>query len=164
MQINWDEIFAKHRGRFVNLATRYVGPNNAEDMVQQSFLLAYRFRDTFQGKSAPTTWLHKIVVRQCLMSKRSAAAQLTDLVDEFPEQVADDDSPLYCAQRNQEIGRIVDAIRNLPNLRKRVILLNLRGYDGKEISKLLGSSLSVVKSAKWHGMRQIREQLGVANG
>ena len=69
-------LFDSHGDRIFGLGLQMCGsPEDAEDLVQETFLRAYRAWDTFEGLSAPCTWLFTIAARTCkrLHRRRSGA-------------------------------------------------------------------------------------------
>lgn len=58
------------RARHIGLARGIVGEADAEDVVQTSYMKAYRNKHKFSGDSSPETWLHKIVFNTALNLKR----------------------------------------------------------------------------------------------
>jgi len=50
-----------YRSRDLNMAKRLVGADDAEDVVQEAYLKAFRFRESYHGDSAISTWLYRIV-------------------------------------------------------------------------------------------------------
>ena len=58
------KLVEEHGGKLYHLALKFCGnPADAEDLVQQTFLLAYRKWSQFKGDAAPTTWLYTIAAR-----------------------------------------------------------------------------------------------------
>lgn len=70
-----DEYFASlvrdHHRALIALAVPIVGTSEAEEVVQNAWLKAYRAMDGFQGRSAIRTWLSRIVINEARMQLRS---------------------------------------------------------------------------------------------
>ena len=59
-------LLEAHGGRLYSLALKFCGsPEDAEDLVQEVFLLAFRKWSQFKGESRATTWLYTIAARAC---------------------------------------------------------------------------------------------------
>lgn len=74
-------LWSEQRGRLLSLANRMTGnPADAEEVVQEAFLQAWRARGRFAGQSRPSTWLHRIAHNAALMHLRSRRRRPLDLV------------------------------------------------------------------------------------
>src|SRR4029450_9983684 len=82
----FEDVYRQYSTRLYNLAFRMVGnAADADDLLQEIFLTAYRKLDTFRGASALGTWLYRLGMNVCLDRLRSKAArqdQATDALDE----------------------------------------------------------------------------------
>lgn len=67
------ELVRGHQDSIYRLALRMVGPDEAEDVAQQSFIKAWQSLDGFTGGSAFGTWLYRIAVNACLDHLRRRA-------------------------------------------------------------------------------------------
>ena len=79
------------RRYFVRVATNIVGPEHAEDMVQDAYVLAFRFLHRFRGESSMKTWITRIVVNRCLAFLRKvktepAAVDIEPLISVLPDK------------------------------------------------------------------------------
>jgi len=65
------ELVKRHEGKVYALGFRFMkNREDAADVMQDTFLQAYRKLGSFEGKSAFSTWLYRIAVNICLMRKR----------------------------------------------------------------------------------------------
>ncbi len=72
----FEELYQQHATRLYNVAYRMVGnASDAEDLLQEIFLLAYRKLSSFRGDSTLATWLHRLAMNACLDHLRSRAAK-----------------------------------------------------------------------------------------
>lgn len=80
-------LWQRERGRLTTLARRMTGnAEDADDVVQEAFLSAWRHHARFQGASLPSTWLYRITANAALMClrrrRRRPAAQLASVSGE----------------------------------------------------------------------------------
>ena len=158
-------------GRLYSLGLRFCGnPEEAEDMVQETFLQAYRNWNQFQGRSNPATWLYVIASHVCHRFHRKRAGEpnrlesLEELLPFGEERIAvvpdEDDGPL--AERIREEGRqeIEAAIAKLPpNFRMPLILKEIVGFSLTEIAEILGTKENTVKTRLHRARLRIRKAL-----
>src|SRR5512141_23724 len=85
----FEDLYRQHATRLYNLSVRMLGnAADAEDAVQDTFLVAHRRLDSFRGDSALGTWLYRLAVNQCIDRLRSRSTRdlrATDSIDE-PER------------------------------------------------------------------------------
>lgn len=152
------ELVAAHGDRIFHLGQRLCDdPTFAEDLVQETFLRAYRSWDRFEGRSAPLTWLYSIASRACYRLQRRRAGQprkvepLDHLVSSVQRWRADDgaqdESPLDYTIRREEIERLHASISELPStFRLPLVLKELEGLTIREIAEVLGLREATVKT------------------
>ena len=149
-------VLVEQHGRAAfGLAFRLTGnPQDAEEVVQESFLRAYRRMGRFEARSNFGTWLHRIVVNCSMDALRArhsrreergvdAAADLAGVLPSggpSPERLA----------RSAEIRKRVDASMALLTPHERVAFA-LRHWEGRSIDDI-GSALGVQTSAAKHAV------------
>lgn len=148
-------------------------PADAEDLVQETYLRAYRYFDQFQAGTNIRAWLFKILTNTYINSYRKAAAEprSTSLEDteEFSlyHQMARDASSgsLGWEVEAQVLDRfaeedIREAIENLPPaFRMTVLLADVEGFSYKEIAEITGVSKGTVMSRLFRGRRLLQKAL-----
>ncbi|WP_194726274.1 RNA polymerase sigma factor [Noviherbaspirillum malthae] len=84
-------LFVKHQSQLLRFVQRYVrNPEDAEDVVQNTFVEALRCADRFSGLSKPSTWLFGIALNLARNQVRRTCSSLCDPIDEETlEQVVD---------------------------------------------------------------------------
>lgn len=81
--INIDKLYREHRHHLLRFVQRYVrNPEDAEDVVQNTFMEAVRCADRFSGLSKPSTWLFGIALNLARNHVRRSCADLCDVIDE----------------------------------------------------------------------------------
>ncbi len=145
----FEELHRQHARRLYNLAYRMLGDAaDAEDMLQEVFLQAFRKLSGFRGESALGTWLYRLGMNLCLDRVRSRAARdgrQTDSLD------AEDVPPMADASAKGElvVSRLdlERAIATLPaGCRAAFLLHDVEGFDHREVGEMLGISEGTSKS------------------
>ncbi len=147
---DFDALVENHTAFVYNVAFRMMGNHeDAEDVVQDAFLSAYRAFERFRGQAKVTTWLYRITVNAALMrlrkTKLSRKLTQTGLEDiEIPDWTS---SPSKEAV-NAELGdKLQEGISRLePDLRAAVVLRDVQGYSNQEAAEVLDVSVAALKS------------------
>jgi RNA polymerase sigma-70 factor, ECF subfamily len=143
----FEELYQQHAARLYNVAYRMLGHRtDAEDVVQDAFLLAHRRLESFRGEAALGTWLYRLTVNQCLDRLRSRAAREAHATDSLDEP----DSRWQPASRADATLERMDlqaAIARLPDGSRTVFVLHdVEGLEHREVARLLGISEGTSKS------------------
>jgi RNA polymerase sigma factor (sigma-70 family) len=104
-------LFEKHQQHLFRFVQRYVrNPEDAEDVVQNTFLEAVRCADRFSGLSKPSTWLFGIALNLARNQvRRNCAMQCDSVEDSFIEQIADLHADPASVIEQRQIVRMVEA-------------------------------------------------------
>jgi len=145
---------------------------DAEDTVQETFLRAWRRRETFQGRSTFRAWLYRIATNACLdllAKRRPRAASCGEvlwlqpypdlLLDELPADDADEPETVAVAQETIELAYLVAVQHLAPRPRAALILRDVLGWPAKDVAELLGDSVNSVNSALQRARAGMREHL-----
>ncbi|MCK8514883.1 sigma-70 family RNA polymerase sigma factor [Methylonatrum kenyense] len=158
MKIDIDQLYRDHFSYIVNVCRRYVG-EDAEDVAQDTFVKAWRFKDGFRGDAAPRTWLHKIAVTTCLnhIKTKSRRLPLADRDDE-PE-TPHLDTPDGIIEQEQTLSRISDTVDGMSVELGLTLLLNaLDGLKYEEIAEQTNVPLGTVRSRLHRARLMIQEE------
>lgn len=151
-------LLEKYGPKLHAVAMRLCGHRaDAEDLVQEVFLLAFRKWHTFRGDSDPGTWLYAIAARSCKARSRRkggvdsrvpAMSQLAPwretTVMEVAAAPAGDEDP---AERNEAVTRVQAAIARLPeHLRVPLVMKEVLGVRVEDVGKALGLSAGTIKT------------------
>ncbi|MFI9156415.1 RNA polymerase sigma factor SigM [Kitasatospora aureofaciens] len=146
------KLVNRHRDRLWAVALRTLGDREeAADALQDALVSAFRAAPGFQGRSAVTTWLHRIVVNACLDRARRSATRRTTPLDDDPQRLDSlvgtaepADSPVVRAEVHRELTA---ALAELPvEQRAALVLVDMQGYPVAEAAELLGVPVGTVKS------------------
>jgi RNA polymerase sigma-70 factor, ECF subfamily len=164
------ELITKYERRVYRMARQITqNDEDAEDVLQETFLKAFEHIDSFQGQSKFYTWLTRIAVNESLMKLRKRKSDRTVSLDENIETdeepivreiaVWDDTPELKYSQ--EEIRQILDkAIESLkPIFRTVFILRDVEELSTEETAEVLGLSIAAVKSRLLRARLQLREKL-----
>jgi RNA polymerase sigma-70 factor, ECF subfamily len=145
------EIVRRHRDRLWAVALRTLGDREeAADAVQDALVSAFRAAHTFRGRSAVTTWLHRITVNACLDRARKMASRRTaSIADEkrFEELLEPHESAAAPAERGELHSELLRALATLPaQQRAALVLVDMQGYSVAEAATVLDVPTGTVKS------------------
>lgn len=158
------ELVRRHRDRLWAVAIRTLGDREeAADALQDALVSAFRSAHTFQGRSAVTTWLHRIVVNACLDRARRAASRRTRPLDQEPGQDALlglDEAADVSAERGELRRELRTALDTLPaEQRSALVLVDMQGYPVAEAADILGVPVGTVKSRCARGRARLLPQI-----
>ena len=144
---------------------------DAEDLVQETYLRAFRFINRFKPGTNLKAWLFKILTNTFINQYRKAAREPdVDYLDDSEEfylyrSVREDGSPPLSESAEEaaldQLGQenIIKAIEDLPGpYRLAVILVDVEGFSYKEIAEMTSSKLGTVMSRIARG-RKILQRL-----
>jgi RNA polymerase sigma-70 factor (ECF subfamily) len=167
----FEQIVRHYSGMVFALAARLVGPWEAEEVVQETFLRAYRGLETFRGDASLKTWLYTIALNRARarqgtlarMRKVFASPRASSEDDQpWPGEEAPDPSasPEDQAVALEQRARLRKAIRNLPEeFRHAVVLRDLEGLSYEDIARVLSVPIGTVRSRIARGRAALVEEL-----
>jgi RNA polymerase sigma-70 factor (ECF subfamily) len=142
--------------------------DDSEELVQETFLRAWRKRDTYAGRAPLRAWLYRIATNACLdaIGKRPKASDeilwLQPYPDELLEGLSDDGADpeeAVVAKETIELA-FMTAIQHLPPRQRAVLILRgVLGWSAKDTADLLDSSIPSVNSALQRARRAMQERL-----
>jgi RNA polymerase sigma-70 factor (ECF subfamily) len=166
----FNELVRRYEGKIFRLA-QHVTQNreDAEDVLQETFMKAYEHLDQFKGDSKFYTWIVRIAVNQALMKLRRRKTDKSVSLDEqidtgedtiVREIAAWDEDPEQRFSR-EELGGILDvAVQSLePPYRSVFVLRDIDELSTEETAEALGLSVPAVKSRLLRARLQLREKL-----
>ena len=135
-------LYNQYSKAMYNLAYRMLNNReDAEDMLQESFIECFRNIESFRFESTFGAWLKKIVVNRCINQLKKKKIDLTFY--DTPPSIAVEEENESCFDTKE----IFKGIEKLPDGYRIILTLYLlEGYDHSEISQILGISESTSKS------------------
>jgi RNA polymerase sigma-70 factor (ECF subfamily) len=171
-----DTLMARFAGKAFRIAfgiTRNAA--DAEEVVSDVFATIVRKADTFQGRSALSTWIHRITTNAALNKRRGKRHEVEVPLDaDLPTYTADGhragDRAFLCAdwsQRPDEVlrskevrARLDAALGRLPAAYRTVVVLrDVEGLSSEEVAEVIGESVAAVKSRLHRARMALREQM-----
>ena len=170
-------LVVKYQRKLLRLVLYFVrDPVEAEDIVQETYIKAYRALPNFRGDSAFYTWLYRIGVNTAknhLMAQRRRVPTVTDSNSHdsgFQDEVnsyAESDNPESVLASKQLAQTVSDALEELPEeLRMAISLREAEGLSYEEIAVLMSCPIGTVRSrifrARESIANKVRPMLGPA--
>jgi RNA polymerase sigma-70 factor, ECF subfamily len=170
--LDFDRIYREHADRLFAFGQKICGHvEDAKDLVEETFLNAYRGRKDFRGEAKMSTWLYAIAARVCIrMRRRKKDAPDRELsLEEFLptdegefrlQPIAAGLDPEQTLQ-NKELKDALDAaIQALPRHYRLVLVLrDMEGLSAKEVGSIMGLNERAVKSRLHRARLFVRQRL-----
>jgi len=134
---------------------------DADDVVQEAFLKAWRALSTFRGEASLKTWLISIATNEALAClRRERKRRDTESLAEFDTLACDSEPTDQAVIRGEESRAIRGAILKLPlKYREVVILRDLEELNSNATAKRLNATLSTVKTRLFRGRLKLAAAL-----
>ena len=170
-QSEFEAVALEHMDALYGSALRLTrNPGDAEDLVQDAYLKAYRFFDSFEKGTNIKAWLFKILTntfinkyRRKVKEKEVAEAPAEDImVDRFisarhVRALRDPEGTFFDQLLSDEV---VEALDKVPvDFRMVVILADIQGFAYKEIAEIVGCPVGTVMSRLFRGRRILQKHL-----
>jgi RNA polymerase sigma-70 factor (ECF subfamily) len=162
------KVFSMALGRLRNR-------EDAQDVVQDAFIKVYRYIGSFKGNSSFYTWLYRITANLCIDKLRQHTRdQKVEFVEGKKLRQAvergggmmgrgsiDGDNPAKMADRREVMAKLEEAILELPDYHRDVILMReVGGMSYSEMAKAMKVSKGTIMSRLFHARRKVKEKLG----
>jgi RNA polymerase sigma factor (sigma-70 family) len=151
-------LFERYHVKLYNYFLRLTGnQGTSEDLTQEVFFRILKYRDTFRQESKFTTWMYKIG-RNVHSDYWRKYKEEQPLDEQWEEEMAPANPPEEGAQEEQDMMILHRALMQLPPAKKEVLVLSrFQGMKYREISQLLGCSLSAVKVQVHRAIKDLRK-------
>jgi RNA polymerase sigma-70 factor (ECF subfamily) len=157
--VAFEELVSRHSARIYSLLYRLLGSReDAEDLLQQTFLSAFQNISHFRGEASFRTWITRIATNFALMKFRKEGKMhivslddpqsFTDEGVPLPREIGDwSVNPVEILERKELVEILERAIARLPQIYRAVFLLrDVEGLSNQEVAELMELSVSAVKS------------------
>jgi len=164
----FEYLYRLHKRRIYALCLRLIRePGLAEDFTHDTFLQGFRHIGTFRGASKFSTWLSRIAMNIALANMRQAKGRAEISVDSFEDDLQEkpftpNKLKRFAARKSSSIEwmQLESAIATLPPDYRRVLILHhVEGYQSKEIARMLGFTVSNIKTHLHRARTKLRKQL-----
>ncbi|HEY0263132.1 MAG TPA: sigma-70 family RNA polymerase sigma factor [Granulicella sp.] len=170
------QLIAQYHQPLYSLIARSIqDPSDAADITQEVFIKVFRNVRSFHEESSLRTWLYRIALHEASNQRRwwSRHKRQEITIDSSPESddegeplslsalLADHrDSPFDYAVQGQVRGRVEQALQQLPEAYRTVVILReIEGFGYEEIAEILNVNLGTVKSRLTRGRIALRDIL-----
>jgi len=163
----FEEIVKRYDRRLLCIAQNLVhNREDAEEVVQETFLKAFRHLDQFRADAKFSTWLIRIAMNQSLMMLRKLSSAKEVSIDR-DGQSEEDNLPIDLsdwAPNPEELCRAAELREILrrqlhPRLRMAFVLRDIEGLSLEQTAEALNLSVGAVKARAWRARIQLRERL-----
>ncbi len=166
----FDVLVSKYQRRLMRLVSRLVhDPAEAEDVVQETFIKAYRALRHFRGDAAFYTWLYRIGINTAknyllTQGRRTPTSSDTDAgqAESFDDgnRLRDNNTPESVLASKQIAATVNAAMDVLPiELRTAIVLREIEGLSYEEISEIMACPIGTVRSRIFRAREVIAEKL-----
>lgn len=162
----FERLYRLYSGRVLGVCLRMTRRRDiAEDCVQQTFIRAWRNLAAFEGRSAFSTWLHRIAVNEVLTYARNHGTRVEATQEDAIEETDEATTSGSSGTNEYDAGEVMDVERALDTLpegsRHVVVLQAVYGYSHEEVADMLGIAVGTCKAQLHRGRRLLRERLGL---
>lgn len=167
----FERLISEHGSKMYRIASKMVGVQEAEEVMQDTLLVVLQKIHAFDGQSAIGTWIYRIAVNNCLMRLRSRSRSPEELLDparpeftekgEFANKIADWGMPPEDAVLRQEVLTLLHKSIDLLSESYRVVYLlaEIEGLSHPEIASILDLTVGAVKTRLHRARLFLREAL-----
>jgi len=146
-------LYDRYKTRMYTLAYRITGNfEDANDVLQESFLLLFRKLHTFKGEAKLSSWIHTIIARAAIRKIKGKIY--------FEDIESADTSTIIDWGASIDIDYLEKAIANLPEGYRTIFTLyEIEGFKHREIAELIDISENTSKSQLFKAKKMLRENL-----
>ncbi len=157
------ELVARYQDRLFNTVYRLTdNAEDAQDVVQETFLSAYQSLDTFKGEAQFFTWLYRIAMNTAISLKRKQKGALSiDGVNGEssiePMDGSDSSRPGHALEQREQYHRIQKALKLLsPEHRAVLVLKDMEGQKYETIAEILQVPIGTIRSRLHRARMELR--------
>jgi len=157
----FDLLVQRHLPQVTTVVRRFVPDRDeVEDVVQETFVQAFRKLATFRGEATLRTWFIRIAVNLCRRRRRTFWRRRVWVTDETDQLRPDAVDPRALAEEAVLQQIVAEAVRRLPERLRLPLVLHV--YDqltGAEVAAVLGWNESTVWTRIYAAQRELKKQL-----
>lgn len=133
--------------------------DDTDDVLQNTFIKAYRNIEKFEARSSLFTWVYRIATNEALTFKKSASRKATEPLPAYGMSIAEP-SVTNDNSEDEVLAKLKAALQDLPDRQRQVFCM--RYYDEltyDEISKILELSEGALKASYHHAVKKIEQYI-----
>jgi len=159
--LSFDQLVERHQGEVYRYVLRMARDEQvARDVLQETFLRAYRAFERLDERTARRAWLYRIAHNTCLnyLTRRRPTTSLDGVAETMRGSRADD--PAAIAEGREELAGVERAIAGLPTRQRAALLLRrVEGLSYIEVGSALGCSPETARAHVYQAIRALRAKL-----
>ncbi len=162
-------LVRKYRFKLQQSVLRYVhDPEDASDVIQETFIRAYRALDHFRGDSVFYTWIYRIAVNTAKNYIKSKDRRPPNIDIDIEDAVhtsnyihlEENQTPEEVVISNEMQNALIEVLNQLPeNLKASILLREMGGLSYEEIAEMLDVPIGTIRSRIFRARACIEEQL-----
>jgi len=135
---------------------------DADDVVQETFLRAYRAIERFDARATFTTWIHRIAINCSLdlidsRKRRDGRHSADEDLSAIASTSASPDRIVHGLEMQRAVASAMERLSG--NERTAFVLRHFEGMPLEEIGQILGTQISATKNTVFRAVKKLREQL-----
>jgi RNA polymerase sigma-70 factor, ECF subfamily len=157
-------LVVRYQDRLFNGLARMLGSAaDADDVLQESFLQAFRKLSSFRESSSFYTWIYRIAINAAINLRRRErrSVNLSDNAQFHDQLVTDPDSgPARRMEQSEEVRELQEALNQLSDEHRNILVLReIEGMSYEDISQILDMPIGTVRSRLHRARLQLRDSL-----
>ncbi|MFI3287755.1 MAG: RNA polymerase sigma factor [Rikenellaceae bacterium] len=161
--MDFQKIVEKYSSRIYYVVRRIVRDHDdADDVLQNTFMKAWQARDSFRGEAGVYTWLYRIAVNEALAFLRNSSKMQYASGEEAERELRNlyDNDPYFDGDKAQKA--LAMAVDTLPAKQKAVFTLRyFEELSYAQISEVMETSQGALKASYHHAQKKVEEQLNL---
>ncbi len=156
----FEEMIREHRAKILGLIMKLVSDSSFhEDILQNTWLLAFRHIEKFRNDCALSSWLYRIASNECFQHHRKNRRHNRERPDELGLASVTAVDTQFCFPDHYANKRIRAEITRLSDNFREPVMLRLAGFDNDEMTAALNITLPATKSRFWRAKQILEKRL-----
>jgi len=160
-QAAFEEIYERHRHAVYKVALGMLrNPEDALDVVQETFVKAHKSLARFERRASIGTWLCQIGLHQAIDLQRRRKVRKADALEEGRVAESGQPAPATLAEGSELQAALTKALAELSDKHRQVfVLYTVKGLSYKEIAEVVGISVGTVMSRLFYARKNLQGKL-----
>jgi RNA polymerase sigma-70 factor (ECF subfamily) len=159
-------LFERYHSQLFNFLLHLTGDRHlSEDLVQEVFVRILKYRHAYQRENRFTSWMFQIARNARIDNFRRSPRGDRGIEDRAEEFISPLPTPSEAAERQEEMCIMMEALANLPEDRREILLLRgLQGLKFEEIAEVQQCSINTIKSRAFRAIRELKSAVNQLRG